>query len=59
MTGSGLSIFLEIQHNHFLFISCENCEFVEVYDPSVLEGKKNSWGLYLIFYSDKNSKEVL
>ncbi|MDR7071709.1 zinc ribbon domain-containing protein [Fictibacillus barbaricus] len=40
MTGSGLSKLLDIQHNHFLFVSCAHCGYVEVYDPNVLEGKK-------------------
>ncbi|WP_349774001.1 zinc ribbon domain-containing protein [Fictibacillus phosphorivorans] len=40
MTGSGLSKLLDIQHNHFLFVSCMNCGYVEVYNPDVLEGKK-------------------
>jgi uncharacterized protein len=39
MTGTGLSKILDIQHNHFLFVSCENCGYVEVYNPKVLEGK--------------------
>jgi len=40
MTGVGLSKLLDIQHHHYLFVSCENCGFVEVYDSSVLRGKK-------------------
>ncbi|CAG7645272.1 hypothetical protein PAESOLCIP111_04908 [Paenibacillus solanacearum] len=39
MTGTGLSKLLDIQHNHFLFVSCENCGYVEVYNPNILEGK--------------------
>lgn len=39
MTGTGLSKLFDIQHNHFLFVSCENCGFVEVYNPAILEGK--------------------
>lgn len=40
MAGTGLSKLLDIQHNHFLFVSCNNCGFVEIYDPNVLNGKK-------------------
>ncbi|WP_246096141.1 zinc ribbon domain-containing protein [Paenibacillus sinopodophylli] len=40
MTGAGLSKLLDIQHNHYLFVSCRNCGSVEVYDPNVLEGHK-------------------
>lgn len=40
MTGAGVSKLFDIQHNHYLFVSCMNCGFVEVYDPDVLEGHK-------------------
>lgn len=40
MTGTGLSKMFDIQHNHFLFVSCVNCGFVEIYDPNVLHSKK-------------------
>ncbi|GIP40164.1 hypothetical protein J31TS4_34440 [Paenibacillus sp. J31TS4] len=40
MTGTGLSKLLDIQHNHYLFVSCSGCGYVEVYDPEVLEGHK-------------------
>ncbi|WP_284241292.1 zinc ribbon domain-containing protein [Paenibacillus glycanilyticus] len=40
MTGAGLSKLLDIQHNHYLFVSCMNCGSVEIYDPNVLEGHK-------------------
>lgn len=39
MTGTGLSKLLDIQHHHYLFVSCSNCGFVEVFDPDVLHGK--------------------
>jgi predicted nucleic-acid-binding Zn-ribbon protein len=38
--GTGLSKLFDIQHNHFLFISCDYCGFVEIYDPDVLSWKK-------------------
>ncbi|MCQ6264303.1 zinc ribbon domain-containing protein [Fictibacillus sp. WQ 8-8] len=51
MTGSGLSKLLDIQHNHYLFVSCENCGYVEVYNPSILEGKKGQLGTIMdIFF---------
>jgi predicted nucleic-acid-binding Zn-ribbon protein len=40
MTGTGLSKLLDIQHNHYLFVSCRGCGFVEIYDPNILRGKK-------------------
>ncbi|WP_179194896.1 zinc ribbon domain-containing protein [Bacillus sp. EAC] len=39
MSGSGLSKLFDIDYNHYLFVSCLNCGFVEVYNPSILEGK--------------------
>ncbi|WP_426450205.1 zinc ribbon domain-containing protein [Paenibacillus sp. S-38] len=39
MTGTGLSKLFDIQNNHYLFVSCQNCGYVEVYNPRVLEGK--------------------
>ncbi|MET3195592.1 putative nucleic-acid-binding Zn-ribbon protein [Bacillus sp. OAE603] len=39
MSGAGLSKLFDIDYNHYLFVSCLNCGFVEVYNPSILEGK--------------------
>ncbi|SDT50911.1 Predicted nucleic-acid-binding protein, contains Zn-ribbon domain [Paenibacillaceae bacterium GAS479] len=36
MTGTGLSKIMDLQHNHYLFVSCLNCGLVDVYDPDVL-----------------------
>ncbi len=41
MSGTGLSKIFDIEHNHFLFVSCGNCGFVEIYDPDVIHGKKS------------------
>ncbi|MGD9488785.1 MAG: zinc ribbon domain-containing protein [Calditrichaceae bacterium] len=38
-TGSGLSKFLDIQHNTFIAASCKNCGYTELYNPEFLEGK--------------------
>nr|WP_072329795.1 MULTISPECIES: zinc ribbon domain-containing protein [unclassified Paenibacillus] len=40
MTGTGLSKLLDIQHHHYLFVSCAHCGSVEIYDPEVLRGQK-------------------
>nr|WP_240644466.1 zinc ribbon domain-containing protein [Paenibacillus paeoniae] len=40
MTGTGISKLLDIQHNHYFFVSCLQCGKVEVYDPNVLEARK-------------------
>ena len=47
MTGTGLSKMFDIQHNHFLFVSCEHCGYVEVYNPNILEGKRGQLGSIL------------
>jgi len=41
MTGTGLSKLFDIQHNHYLFVSCLRCGFVEVYDPDILSRQKS------------------
>ncbi|MBA2937531.1 hypothetical protein HZF08_04385 [Paenibacillus sp. CGMCC 1.16610] len=41
MNGTGLSKILDIEYNHYLFVSCLNCGFVEVYNPDVLKGHKS------------------
>jgi predicted nucleic-acid-binding Zn-ribbon protein len=40
MTGTGLSKLLDIQHHHYLFVSCLQCGGVEIFDPDVLEARK-------------------
>ncbi|WP_337588379.1 zinc ribbon domain-containing protein [Paenibacillus gorillae] len=40
MTGTGLSKLFDIQYNHYLFVSCCNCGFVEVYNPDIIRGSK-------------------
>jgi len=40
-TGTGFSKFFDIQHNHFLTLSCRQCGYTEIYDPEVLEGKRS------------------
>lgn len=39
MTGTGLSKLLDIQYNHFLFVSCTNCGHVNVYNSNILRKK--------------------
>ncbi len=41
MTGTGLSKLLDVQHNHYLFVSCLHCGSVEVFNPDILAGKKS------------------
>lgn len=39
MTGTGLSKIFDIQYNHYLFVSCTNCGFVEIFNPDILRGR--------------------
>ncbi|MFD1178007.1 zinc ribbon domain-containing protein [Paenibacillus puldeungensis] len=41
MTGTGLSKIFDVQYNHFLFVSCHHCGYVEVYNPSILANKNS------------------
>lgn len=41
MTGTGLSKIFDVQHNHYLFVSCDYCGYVEVYNPDILARKKS------------------
>lgn len=44
MSGTGLSKLLDIQHNRYVFASCENCGFTEVYNLDILAGKRDDAG---------------
>ncbi len=35
MTGAGLSNILDINYQHYVFISCAKCGFVEIYNPNI------------------------
>jgi uncharacterized protein len=39
MSGTGLSRLLDLQHNRYVFASCSNCGFTEVYNLDILAGK--------------------
>jgi predicted nucleic-acid-binding Zn-ribbon protein len=41
MSGTGLSRLLEIQQYRYVFASCDNCGFTEIYNLRMLEGKDN------------------
>jgi predicted nucleic-acid-binding Zn-ribbon protein len=47
MTGTGLSRFLDIQHNRYIFASCDNCGYTEVYNLDTLQGRKDDAGTIL------------
>lgn len=41
MSGTGLSKIFDIDYHHYLFVSCRQCGFVEVFNPDVLRGHKS------------------
>ncbi|WP_231638506.1 zinc ribbon domain-containing protein [Paenibacillus sp. JCM 10914] len=41
MSGTGVSKIFDINYNHYLFVSCTRCGFVEVINPDVLRGHKS------------------
>ncbi|MFQ6016277.1 MAG: zinc ribbon domain-containing protein [Anaerolineae bacterium] len=38
MTGAGVTRFFDIQANRYIFVSCDNCGYTEVFDAEVLKG---------------------
>ena len=44
MSGTGLSRLFDIQHNRYVFASCKNCGYSEVYNLDILEGRRDDLG---------------
>ena len=44
MTGTGISRLLDFQHNRYVFASCNNCGYSEVYNLDTLKGSKEKAG---------------
>ena len=40
-TGTGLTRFIDIQHNRFTALICNQCGHTDLFDLKVLEGKDN------------------
>ena len=38
-TGSGITRFIDWQHNEFISVSCNKCGYTEMYDPEVFRDK--------------------
>lgn len=47
MSGTGLSRLFDIQHNRYIFASCKNCGYSEVYNLDILEGRRDDLGTIL------------
>jgi len=52
MSGTGLSRLLEIQPYRYVFASCHNCGYTEVYNLTTLQGKDNLGDLLDIIFMD-------
>ncbi len=39
MSGTGLSAFMDIQPHRYLFLSCRNCGYTQVFNLKMLEGR--------------------
>jgi len=44
MAGTGASTLFNIQHNRYIFASCYNCGYTEIYDLDKLSGGKDKVG---------------
>ena len=44
ITGSGISRLMNIQHNRYIFASCNNCGYTEAYNLDILSGSKDKVG---------------
>lgn len=51
MSGTGFSRFLDIQPFHYVFVSCRNCGFTEIYNLKMLEGKDDLGTLLDVLFS--------
>lgn len=38
-TGSGITRFIDWQHNEFISVSCDRCGYTEMYDPEVFKDR--------------------
>lgn len=52
ISGTGLSRLFEVQPHRYVFVSCHNCGYTEVYNLKTLEGKDNAGLLLDILFAD-------
>jgi len=52
MSGTGLSRLFEIQPYRYVFASCHNCGYTEVYNLTTLEGKDDLGDLLDVMFMD-------
>jgi predicted nucleic-acid-binding Zn-ribbon protein len=41
-TGSGITRFIDWQHNEYISVSCDRCGYTEMYDPEVFRDKNKA-----------------
>ncbi|MCA9977619.1 MAG: hypothetical protein KC413_17790 [Anaerolineales bacterium] len=47
MSGTGISRLMDIQPYRYLFVSCNQCGYTEIFNLKALEDKKDDLGLFL------------
>jgi uncharacterized protein len=52
MSGTGISRLFEVQPFRYVFASCNNCGFTEIYNLETLEGKDNLGNFLEILFAD-------
>jgi len=52
MSGTGISRLFEVQPYRYLFASCNNCGYTEIYNLDTLEGKDDLGSLFDILFMD-------
>jgi len=52
MSGTGLSRLFEVQRHRYVFVSCHNCGYTEVYNLKLLGDKDNIGDLLDILFMD-------
>ena len=52
MSGTGISRLLEIQPYRYVFVSCDNCGYTEIYNLKTLAGKDDLGTVLEIIFAD-------
>ena len=52
MSGTGISRLFEVQPYRYVFASCHNCGYTEVYNLTTLEGKDDLGDLLDVLFTD-------
>jgi len=52
MSGTGLSRLFEVQTYRYIFVSCDNCGYTDVYDLRTLEGRDDLGTFLEVLFAD-------